>query len=133
MPRDTNLHARSTSASRSRTQPAGIASRGLRLVVAAGTGPPAISPNARATVATSGPRGPRVSSDRLSGITPIVSMLPSSGLKPTTPHSAAGILIDPPVSDPTAQSHIPAATATADPPDEPPATRLGSCGLRTAP
>ncbi len=49
------------------------------------------------------------------------------------PHRDAGTRIEPPVSLPIAQSHIPAATATADPPDEPPATRLGSCGFRTAP
>jgi hypothetical protein len=60
-------------------------------------------------------------------------MLPSAGLKPTTPQNDAGILMEPPVSVPTAQSHMPAATATADPPDEPPATRSMSCGLRTAP
>ncbi len=60
-------------------------------------------------------------------------MLPSAGLKPTTPQSDEGMRIEPPVSLPIAQSHMPIATATADPPDEPPATRLGSSGLRTGP
>jgi len=60
-------------------------------------------------------------------------MLPKAGLNPATPHSDAGIRIEPPVSLPIAQSHIPVATATADPPEEPPATRAGSCGLRTVP
>ena len=64
--------------------------------------------------------GPVVSSDHASGTTPVASMLPSAGLKPTTPHSAAGMRIEPPVSVPIAHSHIPAATATADPPDDPP-------------
>ena len=49
------------------------------------------------------------------------------------PHAAAGILIDPPVSVPSAATAIPAATATAEPPLEPPGDREGSCGLRTGP
>jgi len=89
--------------------------------------------SARAAVATSGASGPRVSWVRLSGITPSMSTLPRVGLKPTTPQKAAGIRIEPPVSEPTAQSHMPVATATADPPEEPPATRSGSRGLRTGP
>src|SRR5579859_5714416 len=36
------------------------------------------------------------------------------------PHHAAGIRIEPPVSDPSAPRHRPAATATAEPLDEPP-------------
>ncbi len=39
------------------------------------------------------------------------------------PHSAAGMRIDPPVSEPMAAGHRPPATATAEPLDEPPATR----------
>src|SRR5947208_16249974 len=77
--------------------------------------------------------GPKVSSDGLSGITPPMSTLPKAGLNPATPHSDAGMRIEPPVSLPIAQSHIPAATATADPPEDPPATRSGACGLRTVP
>src|SRR5215470_18201126 len=49
------------------------------------------------------------------------------------PQYAAGILIDPPVSVPTARSHTPAATSAADPPDEPPEVREGSAGLRVSP
>ena len=55
------------------------------------------------------------------------------GFTPTTPHSAAGWRIDPPVSDPNAPAANPAATAAALPPDEPPATRCRSCGLRVGP
>src|SRR3954464_4282251 len=52
---------------------------------------------------------------------------------PTTPHSAAGWRIEPPVSDPSASGANPAATAAADPPLEPPGTRDTSRGLRGGP
>ena len=52
---------------------------------------------------------------------------------PTTPHSAAGWRIEPPVSVPKPTAAKPAATAAALPPLEPPGTRLGSCGLRVGP
>jgi hypothetical protein len=51
------------------------------------------------------------------------------GLSPTTPQSAAGCRIEPPVSDPSAAADSPAATAAALPPEEPPGTRLRSQGL----
>src|SRR6185503_13268377 len=50
-----------------------------------------------------------------------------------TPERAAGWRTDPPVSDPSATRTIPAATAAAEPPDEPPGTRSGSIGLRAGP
>jgi len=37
-----------------------------------------------------------------------------------TPQKDAGCRTEPPVSDPRAARHMPVATATADPPDEPP-------------
>ncbi len=52
---------------------------------------------------------------------------------PTTPQSAAGWRIDPPVSEPRAIAAKPAATAAAEPPLDPPGTRAGSCGLRVGP
>src|SRR5207244_11720696 len=52
---------------------------------------------------------------------------------PPTPHSAAACRIQPPVSVPIAHATRPAATAAADPPDEPPGTRSRSHGLRTGP
>src|SRR5438045_6197435 len=52
---------------------------------------------------------------------------------PTTPHSAAGWRMEPPVSDPRARGLKPAATAAALPPDDPPGTRVGSCGVRVGP
>src|SRR5579875_2035334 len=49
------------------------------------------------------------------------------------PQSAAGWRIEPPVSVPIAQGALPAATAAALPPDEPPGTRARSHGFRTGP
>ena len=55
------------------------------------------------------------------------------GLKPTMPQSAAGMRVEPPVSLPIAISHMPSATATAPPDDEPPGTRVRSAGLPGVP
>src|SRR5206468_4324169 len=55
------------------------------------------------------------------------------GFTPTTPQSAAGWRIDPPVSDPKAAGTKPAAIAAALPPLDPPGTRDGSWGLRVGP
>ncbi len=49
------------------------------------------------------------------------------------PHSAAGWRIEPPVSVPIAHGARPAATAAAEPPDEPPGTRVRSQGLSVGP
>lgn len=45
---------------------------------------------------------------------------------PNSPQNEAGTRTDPPVSVPSAVSHRPAATADADPDDEPPGTRSGA-------
>ncbi len=58
---------------------------------------------------------------------------PGEGRKPTTPHMAAGIRSEPPVSEPVQTGSISQARATAEPPDEPPALRRGSNGLPVAP
>src|SRR5260370_28221174 len=110
-------------AARREPQRGGTPRRGGRTGAPA-TDSPDIIEYAAAAVATSGAIGPRVSSEWLSGMTPAVPMLPRAGLKPTTPHSDAGTRIEPPVSLPIAQSHIPPATATAHPPDQPPAPPL---------
>src|SRR6266542_4820093 len=60
-------------------------------------------------------------------------MRPYVGFNPITPHSAAGCRTEPPVSEPNATGTIPAATAAAEPPDEPPGTREMSQGFRTGP
>ena len=49
------------------------------------------------------------------------------------PQSAAGWRTEPPVSEPSATGTMRAATAAAEPPDEPPGTRSVSQGLRTGP
>ena len=57
------------------------------------------------------------------GRAPVVGTRRAVLLKPTMPHSAAGIRIDPPVSDPKPTSAAPVATDTAAPEDEPPGIR----------
>ena len=66
---------------------------------------------------------------RLKGNAPSVGMRCRLGLKPTRPQSAAGMRTEPPVSLPMAISHMPSATATAAPEDEPPGMRARSCGI----
>src|SRR5437763_9195964 len=52
------------------------------------------------------------------------------GLRPTRPHSLAGMRIEPPPSFACAKGTMPLATAAADPPDEPPVEWPGFQGLR---
>src|SRR3546814_18046879 len=59
--------------------------------------------------------------------------VPEVGLMPRTPHGAAGWGTDPPVSGPVAATLRPAATAAAEPPDEPPGTAVGSQGFLVGP
>ena len=58
---------------------------------------------------------------------------PGDGLKPTTPQMDAGMRSDPPVSEPVHTGSMSHASAAAEPPDEPPAFRLGLNGLPVAP
>ncbi len=58
---------------------------------------------------------------------------PKLGLSPTIPQYEAGIRIEPPMSEPSANGTQPVATATAEPPLDPPGVRLGSHGLRVTP
>jgi hypothetical protein len=58
---------------------------------------------------------------------------PKLGLRPNTPHSELGTRIEPLVSEPSASGTWPAATQAPEPPDEPPAVRVKSRGLRQAP
>ena len=55
---------------------------------------------------------------------------PRDGLMPNRPLMPAGMRIEPPPSLPCANGSIPAATAAAAPPLEPPASRVGSHGHR---
>src|SRR4051794_39976898 len=58
---------------------------------------------------------------------------PYVGLRPTTPQSAAGWRMEPPVSEPSAIGVSAADTAAADPPLVPPGMRSSAHGLRTGP
>ena len=65
--------------------------------------------------------------------TPNEGTSPCVAFRPTRPHCAAGILVLPPESAPIARSASPAATAAAEPPEEPPAEWDGRSGLRGGP
>ena len=60
-------------------------------------------------------------------------MRPNEGLCPTRPQKPPGVRVDPPPSLAVANGTIPAATALADPPLDPPGVRVGSHGLRVTP
>ena len=66
---------------------------------------------------------------------PSAGRRPSVTFRPVRPQKPAGRRTEPPVSVPTAQTAIPAATAAAEPDDEPPQTRCVamSHGLRGVP
>src|SRR5690606_148339 len=82
------------------------------------------------TVVASGPTQSRVA---LSGTTPSSDTSPHDGFSPTRPQAAAGIRIDPPVSDPPVPRLIPVATEIADPPLDPPGERVVSIGWCAGP
>ena len=73
---------------------------------------------------------PGVSSVGASPRPPVRLIRPRFGLMPATPQNAAGMRTEPPVSLATAAGTMPAATAAADPPLEPPGTRSRFHGLR---
>src|SRR6266436_1820587 len=52
---------------------------------------------------------------------------------PTTPQNDAGWRTEPPVSEPSAAGTAPAATSAAEPPEEPPGTRVLSVGCCVRP
>src|SRR5678816_2936208 len=58
---------------------------------------------------------------------------PRVGLRPNRPQHDAGMRIDPPPSDACAAGNMPAATAAAPPPLEPPEVNSRFQGLRVAP
>ena len=67
--------------------------------------------------------GPTESSVVDKGIRPSLATRLAVGLNPTTPHSAAGMRHEPPVSVPRPAAAMPSAIATAAPEDEPPGMR----------
>jgi hypothetical protein len=67
------------------------------------------------------------------GMWPRCGTRPWLGLWPNTPQQCAGTRIDPPMSLPSSRLVKPAATAAAEPPDEPPGVRVRSHGLLVVP
>ncbi len=55
---------------------------------------------------------------------------PRDALSPTRPEKEAGMRVEPPPSDDMLIGTMPAATAAAEPPDEPPGVRARFHGLR---
>src|SRR5690348_12081441 len=95
--------------------------------------PGSISRMPTSTAATSAPSGPTVSMEDASGYTPSSGARPQVVFRPTTPQQAAGIRTEPPVSVPRATSASPAATATAEPLEDPPGMRRASSGFGGVP
>ena len=87
----------------------------------------------RAASARSWANGPIWSSELAKAINPYLDTRPYVGFRPTTPQRAAGWRIDPPVSEPRLIGARSAATAAAEPPEEPPGVREGSQGFRVGP
>src|SRR5437870_13868321 len=76
---------------------------------------------------------PTWSREEANAINPKREIRPYVGLRPTTPHRDAGWRTEPPVSVPSAHTASPAATAAADPPEDPPGTVSRFHGLWTGP
>jgi hypothetical protein len=68
-----------------------------------------------------------------SGSAPCVGTRRAVFLKPTTPLSAAGMRMEPPVSEPRPTKAAPVATDTAAPEDDPPGTRAGPTSVPKRP
>ncbi|MCY1373044.1 hypothetical protein D9M69_602940 [compost metagenome] len=94
---------------------------------------PAITASARMQSATVLAKGPIESRAGVSGKAPSSGMRRAVGLKPTKPFRAAGMRMEPPVSEPIAISLVPSAAETAAPEEEPPGTRLESIALPGTP
>src|SRR5438270_1858963 len=89
--------------------------------------------SASAVSATVQVRNPSVASAAADGTSGATEIRPRLGLSPTSPQQEAGIRIEPPPSLPCPNATIPAATAAALPPEEPPAVRERSQGLCVGP
>src|SRR5690606_40574250 len=77
--------------------------------------------------------GPAVSCEWAIGTMCVRLTSPTVGLKPTTPVTEAGQVIEPSVSVPIAAGARPMATATALPEDDPHGVRAGSYGFSVCP
>src|SRR6185312_299524 len=78
-------------------------------------------------------RIPTVSSVGASAMAPATGTAPQVGFQPVMPQQCAGIRSDPPVSEPSAKTTAPLATAAAEPDDEPPQMKWAFHGLPTRP
>ena len=72
---------------------------------------------------------PMVSNGLDNASTPLREIAPKLGLNPYTPQNAAGRMTEPLVWLPVARGTMPAAIAAAEPLEDPPGVRPGSCGL----
>src|SRR5262245_26842529 len=79
------------------------------------------------------PIEPSLSSVHDSAIAPCRLTRPYVGRKPVTPQNDAGVMIEPDVSEPMANGTSPAATAAAEPDEEPPDQNERSQGVRQGP
>src|SRR5262249_5416817 len=64
---------------------------------------------------------------------PVTGVRPRVGFNPKVPHAADGMRIDPPPSLAVATGTMPATTAAAEPPLDPPTVRVGFHGFAHAP
>src|SRR3989338_1146304 len=108
-------------------------STGMLIDVASFGSCPAMTSSSSAASSTVCVIGPGQSHDDPIAIMPYLETRPYVGFNPTTPHHAAGKRIEPAVSVPIAAGARPAATAAADPPDDPPGTRSRLYGLLVGP
>ncbi|MNC77709.1 hypothetical protein D3C75_1297440 [compost metagenome] len=69
----------------------------------------------------------------MAGMTPLRLTRPKVGLKPKIPQQQAGTRTEPPVSVPRLKSASPAATAAAEPLEDPPGISAGKRGLTGVP
>src|SRR6266571_5028913 len=116
-----------------RSSASGSSTGGTSTVVESQSSRPLMIPYRSALSRTFFVTGPTWSRLEAKATIPYRETVPYVGRRPTLPHSAEGCLIEPPVSEPSAHGASPAETAAADPPPEPPGTRVGSQGLRDGP
>src|SRR5579862_6172640 len=77
--------------------------------------------------------GPSLSMVQLRAMAPVRGTKPKVGLRPVSPQRVEGEEMDPSVSDPTANATQPAATALAEPAEDPLEPSAGFHGLRVRP
>src|SRR3989338_5067125 len=78
-------------------------------------------------------KGPIWSNDDAMATRPEREMAPYVGFMPTSPQKLAGWRTEPAVSEPKAPNALPMASAAAEPPEEPPGTRVSSYGFLVTP